>query len=137
MVTRIGKDAKATKTNEQKRIAGLLATKYLAHGDNAARGEVSSSRFWVTQDLKLPPQVIHILCCDAGVPDLDGVPLRVNAIRQGENPQVMLDTYSVSQVNLPDEFFVVPADYKLAKTPEGIIMSQNMKDMIEVFSGAK
>jgi hypothetical protein len=135
MMTRIKSDTKPLKTKEEGSIAGLAAIKYIASGADAARGEVSSSDFWVAKNLVLPQQAIHIMCCNAGLPELNGVPLRVRATLESEGYQLMLDTTSAQLVSLSNEFFTVPSNFRPAKRIEDVMLGgAGMKEMIEEFS---
>jgi hypothetical protein len=133
VTSRVTRDSKPVMTNQKGQIAGLTAVKYVVSSQGAARSEVRGGVFWICRDLKLPEQVSHVMSGNTGIPQMDGIPLRAFAEIQNENPSPLLNTTSARTQSVPDDFFNWPAGYKLAKSPEEIIMG-GITDLVKDFA---
>jgi hypothetical protein len=134
VVSTVNKDLKPVRTIEERKIAGLMTVKYVATGKNATHGRLDGAEFWVCRNLNLPEPVIHVMSGNMGMPVLDGVPLRVIATLPYEGAKVVLDTTGAQMVDVPDNFFSIPPGYKLAKTPEDVMMggmTESIEDLVK------
>jgi len=118
----IDRTVKPTKTDETKKILSFTATKYVTTGTDPTRKEKEKEEYWVTKEIMLPKQIIHIIAANAGMPDTDGFPLRVTVMRfQGVNSTTMLNTASAKQTTVPENFFNLPSGYKYTSKPEDVM----------------
>jgi len=117
-VKRLGKTEK---------VAGMTAKVYDAQSMEADGRAVS--RIFVAEELGLPPQVSVILCGNAAIPQVKGIPLRV-LHSGGEAPGRTVDTYVAKQMMMPAKFFEIPPGFRRVIKPEEV-MTGGISDIIE------
>lgn len=108
-------------------IAGLRARAY--EGQSIDAGKRSSAKLFACEDLNLPPQVSTILCGNAAIPPIKGIPLRVQ-LKGGDSPETTLNTYVAKEEMMPATFFDMPPGYRLVTKPEDV-MTGGISDIIE------
>lgn len=104
-------------------IAGLRARAY--EGQSIESGKRSSAKLFASEDMNLPAQISTILCGNAAIPPVKGIPLRVQL--KGETT---LNTYVAKQEAMPATFFDMPPGYRLVTKPEDV-MTGGISDIIE------
>ncbi len=118
-----------TRTTRTQRIAGQVAVQFLPliNGKPANGGNC-----WIARDIVLPDQVYHVLCGNALLPQLHGLPLRV-CVGSAELSN-SVDTKSCVQTNMPASFFDLPKGYQLTAKPEDV-MNTGIMDVVKDMTG--
>jgi len=124
---RLGPPLEKTET-----IAGLSAKVY--SGQTIESGRRSQTKIFTCEELKLPNQISVILCGNAAIPQIKGIPLRVqlkaDERKGGRSGETTINTYVAKQETLPASFFDMPSGYRLVTKPEDV-MTGGISDIIE------
>ena len=129
------KKMKQVRTTEEKKIAGVTAVRIDYEPISGRRDwiqkKVGRSTYWVAKDINLPDAVTHIICGDSGLTNLHAVPLRTEMNRHFVAP---LNTISITQVDVPGNFFEMPAGFKYTDKPPDL-MNAGVGDIIKDMTG--
>lgn len=113
--------------NQPEKIAGIRTKAYDA--ESMEPGARAISRIFVAEDFGLPQQVSVILCGNAAIPVVKGIPLRVQH-SGGQAPGKTIETHVAKQVMMPATFFEVPSGFRKVTKPEDVITG-GISDIIE------
>jgi hypothetical protein len=131
----IDRNVKPNKTKEVQKILSFNATKYATIGKDPTTHETEAEEYWVTKEIILPKEIIHIICTNAGIPDTDGFPLRVMVTRvRVAHGLTVLNTASAKMTTVPENFFNLPTGYKYSESPERVMSGGVMKLLEEVLT---
>lgn len=108
-------------------IAGLRAKAY--EGQSLESGKRSAAKLFACEDLSLPQPISTVLCGNAAIPPIKGIPLRVQ-LKGGDSPETTLNTYVAKQEMMPATFFDMPPGFRLVTKPEDV-MTGGISDIIE------
>ena len=113
-------------TGKDEVIAGMRTKVYDAEAfDKTTR----RSRIFLLENPGLPQQISTILCGNDAIPELKGIPFRVQHM-SGEAPGKTIETQVAKQKDMPASFFDMPTGYRVAKRPEDVITG-GISDIIE------
>lgn len=113
--------------NQPEKIAGIRTKAYDA--ESMEPGARAISRIFVAEDFGLPEQVSIILCGNAAIPLVKGIPLRVQH-SGGQAPGKTVETHVAKQLMMPASFFEVPGGFRKVTKPEDVITG-GISDIIE------
>lgn len=124
-------------------ICGLKATEYDMSGSKTAlmktrkgtrRATISNAKYWVSDEIRVPPQLAGLLAAAYGLPSMQNVPLRLACIDKGQN-KTLLDTYRSQSASIPNSYYQVPNGMKLVKSEAEVMMTdeqnQILNDMVK------
>lgn len=112
---------------KSEKIAGMTTKAYDA--ESLEPGARAISRIFVAENFGLPEQVSIILCGNAAIPLVKGIPLRVQH-SGGQAPGKTVETHVAKQVIMPASFFEVPSGFRRVTKPEDVITG-GISDIIE------
>lgn len=111
---------------KEETIAGMMAKVYDAKPLDQER---RSTRIFMVENLGLPRQVSVILCGNDAIPEMKGVPFRVQHYG-GDAAGRTIETHVAKEIYVPAGFFDVPSGFRLVKKPEDVITG-GISDIIE------
>lgn len=111
---------------KEETIAGMRAKIYDAKPLDQER---RSTRIFMVENLGLPRQVSVILCGNDAIPEMKGVPFRVQHYG-GDAAGKTIETHVAKEVYVPAGFFDAPSGFRLVKKPEDVITG-GISDIIE------
>lgn len=111
---------------KEETIAGMRTKIYDAKPLDQER---RSTRIFMVENLGLPRQVSVILCGNDAIPEMKGVPFRVQHYG-GDAAGKTIETHVAKEVYVPAGFFDVPSGFRLVKKPEDVITG-GISDIIE------
>lgn len=111
---------------KEETIAGMRTKIYDAKPLDQER---RSTRIFMVENLGLPRQVSVILCGNDAIPEMKGVPFRVQHYG-GDAAGKTIETHVAKEIYVPAGFFDVPSGFRLVKKPEDVITG-GISDIIE------
>ncbi len=124
-------------------IAGIKASEYKmtnsAHGGTNAgqsgtksthNGKWLSATYWLADQINVPASLSQLISAACGLPASDSVPLQLSYHGQNGQVETLLSTYHSERVPVPDQYFYLPTNYKLAKSEVAVLMSKENQALI-------
>jgi hypothetical protein len=128
------KNIELVRSHEETRICGIPAIRLeyrMKNGRGVPRDSMSKLVYWVARDIELPDPISHIICGNSSLPQLHAIPLRTQATGEVKKP---LDTTSITQVDMPMQFFDMPTGYKYTEKAYDV-MDAGIGDIIKDMTG--
>jgi hypothetical protein len=116
-------------------ICGLHAVEHKMTVSNTLRlgkratTQISGATYWTCEDISVPPQLSSLLSTVYGLPTTQYIPLRVLAVEQGKNKQ-LLDTYRSQQSAIPVSYFSCPSGLTPVKSDAEVMMNDEQKQIL-------
>lgn len=115
-------------------IAGMTATEYFL----GPQGQPGSMICWVSTDITVPPQLTTILTSQFNLPQLKGVPLRVERVDDHGRKVTDLNTQASQLQNLAASNFTYPPNYRRVQEDIEVLVpddtSQTAADLLNDLS---
>jgi hypothetical protein len=115
-------------------IAGMACTQYFL----GPQGQPGSIICWLSNDISVPPQLTNILMSEFGLPNMNGVPLKVERVDDHGKKVTDLNTEASQMQHLTASNFTYPPNYKRVQEDIEVLVpddtSQTAADLLNDLS---
>ena len=119
-------------------VAGLPTTVYTLDGNWVRRrangativSDTKGASYCLAQGIRVPAKLTELLSTALGVPNLDGVPVRL-ALKENGGIRSVLDTYRCDRAPLTAAYFAKPLGYRKVATDAEVMLSSEDDKMIQ------
>jgi hypothetical protein len=100
-----------------------------------ARSEmlVRSAESWFVDDKRIPPEAASALRKFYLLPNPDGIPLKFTFVDAPGHTRSFIRTLQWEDIDCNEAMFEAPSNCKFAKKPEDVVLSSDLKDIIDSF----
>lgn len=112
-------------------IAGIKASQYkMTSSAPAAKQKWKSATYWLADQINVPPSLSQLISAACGLPASNSVPLQLSCQSQNGQTETLLTTYHSERAPVPDQYFYLPTDYRLAKSEVNVLISKENQALI-------
>lgn len=92
--------------------------------------DLKSARYFIADQIKVPPVIAGMLAKAYGLPPMQNVPLRFNYSTTSGASVSALDTYYAKACAIPTAYYNQPQGYRIAKSHAEVMIDDETKQML-------